>query len=47
MRCVALRAGDPMQSNIGFLYTVIAVITIAVLASLLLTGGGRFPFPLW
>jgi hypothetical protein len=33
-----------MQSNHGFLF---AAIVIAVLASLLLMGDGRFPFPLW
>jgi hypothetical protein len=35
-----------MQSN-GLLFAAIAVVAIAVLASLLLTGDGRFPFPLW
>ena len=40
-------AGDPMQSNNGFLFAAIAVVAIAVLASLLLMGDGRFPFPLW
>jgi hypothetical protein len=39
--------GDPMQSANGFLFAAIAVVTIVVLASLLLTGDGRFPFPLW
>jgi hypothetical protein len=36
-----------MQSNNGFLLAAIAVAAIAVLASLLLIGDGRFPFPLW
>jgi hypothetical protein len=46
MRYLALRAGDLMQSNIGFLFAAIAVVVIAALASLVLMGDGRFPFPL-
>jgi hypothetical protein len=47
MRAWGLGRGDPMQSNNGFLFAAIAVVLIAVLASLLLMGDGRFPFPLW
>jgi hypothetical protein len=35
-----------MQSN-SFLFAAIAVVAVAVLASLLLMGDGQFPFPLW
>jgi hypothetical protein len=36
-----------MQSSNGFLFATIAAAAIVVLASLLLMGDGRFPFPLW